>query len=241
MEQITLADGQVWFDAALLTEAELDNAFEPTFWQHADKVIGSAKGRGTTWFVQGERVPMALRHYRRGGLFGKIVEDQYWFNGWDKTRSYQELVVLQHLRQSGVNVPRPVAAKASKVGGLFYRADILIEQVSGARDLVALLVKTQVEQSVWQAIGAEIGKMHRAGVCHTDLNAHNILLDGDNRVWLIDFDKCMQRAGADWQQGNLDRLLRSFVKERNKVGIDFDEASHWNWLLEGYRDTLNAG
>ncbi|PML79737.1 3-deoxy-D-manno-octulosonic acid kinase [Enterovibrio norvegicus] len=234
MQQINLADGLVWFDNTLLSEADIGSVFEPEYWSKLNKVIGSAKGRGTTWFVQGEQVPMALRHYRRGGLFGKLVKDQYLFIGWERTRCYEEFMLLKHLRQCGVNVPRPLGAKANKVGTLFYRADILIELVSGARDLVALLKNSKVEHNVWYAIGEEIAKMHRAGVCHTDLNAHNILLDGDNQVWLIDFDKCEKREGKNWQQGNLNRLLRSFQKEKNKAGITFNEESHWRWLTEGY-------
>ena len=45
-------------------------------------------------------------HYRRGGLFGKLVRDCYWFSGWDNTRSQQEFALLQHLRSAGVNVPQ---------------------------------------------------------------------------------------------------------------------------------------
>ncbi len=39
----------------------------------------------------------------------------------------------------------------------------------------------------------EVRKMHDAGVNHTDLNIHNILLDTTKRV-IIDFDKCGHQA-----------------------------------------------
>ncbi|WP_438882302.1 lipopolysaccharide kinase InaA family protein, partial [Bacillus cereus group sp. Bc256] len=81
---------------------------------------------------------MALRHYYRGGLFGKLVKDQYWFTGWETTRCGAELTLLAYLRAKKLPVPRPVAARAVK-SGRTYRADILVEKVRGARDLVAIL------------------------------------------------------------------------------------------------------
>ena len=135
MQHLTLPQSQVWFDEQLLTE-DPRLCFEPDFWQQQNAVIGSAQGRGTTWFVRGEKADMALRHYRRGGLFGKLVADAYWFTGWQHTRSYQEFMLLQKLAQGGVNVPRPVAARAIK-SGLTYQADILVEKVADAQDLVA--------------------------------------------------------------------------------------------------------
>ena len=232
MQHLTLPQSQVWFDEQLLTE-DPRLCFEPDFWQQQNAVIGSAQGRGTTWFVRGEKADMALRHYRRGGLFGKLVADAYWFTGWQHTRSYQEFMLLQKLAQGGVNVPRPVAARAIK-SGLTYQADILVEKVADAQDLVGLLIKQALPESVWQQIGQIVAKMHQLQVNHTDLNAHNILLDNQGQVWLIDFDKCYQQKGNDWQLGNLDRLLRSFNKEVGKRQIQFNEAN-WQTLMAGYQ------
>lgn len=232
MQQLMLPQGQVWFDADLLKEDPM-LCFEPDFWQQQNAVIGSAQGRGTTWFVRGDKADMALRHYRRGGLFGKLVADAYWFSGWQQTRCYQELMLLQKLAQGGVSVPRPVAARAIK-SGLTYHADILVEKVPNAQDLVGLLTKQGLPESVWQQIGQTVAKMHQLQVNHTDLNAHNILLDEQGQVWLIDFDKCYEQKGKDWQQGNLERLLRSFNKEVGKRQIQFNE-SDWRALMAGYQ------
>ena len=76
--------------------------------------------------------------------------------------------------------------------------------------------------------------MHDAGVNHTDLNIHNILLDTSQNVWIIDFDKCGHQAGDDWKEGNLNRLKRSFLKEVNKRQIQWQEPD-WEPLLQGYQ------
>lgn len=218
------AQQKVWFDDALLHE-DPSQCCNPEFWQQNGKVLGSATGRGTTWFVQLQQTQGALRHYRRGGLFGKLVADSYWFAGWEKTRSYQEFMLLNHLRDAGVNVPRPIAARVQK-HGLLYKADLLSEKVPNARDLVSILQESPISDELYRKIGREIRKMHDAQVNHTDLNIHNILIDDQEKVWIIDFDKCYVQIGDSWKQGNLKRLKRSFEKEVCKRGI--------NWSLEAF-------
>ncbi|WEM42431.1 3-deoxy-D-manno-octulosonic acid kinase [Photobacterium sp. DA100] len=232
MQEIASRNQRIWFAPELLAE-DPQQCFDPAFWQQHNLVIGSAQGRGTTWFVKGTHLEMALRHYRRGGLFGKLVEDAYWFAGWEKTRSAEEFRLLDKLARGGVRVPRPVAARAIK-HGLTYRADLLVEKVPEAKDLVAVLEKDALPEQSWRAIGAMVRKMHELQVCHTDLNSHNILLDSKGQVWLIDFDKCFEKGGQGWKEDNLSRLHRSFVKEQGKRGIHF-EPQCWQWLLDGYQ------
>lgn len=231
MQEILSGNQRIWFDPELLPE-QPEACFDPDYWQQAGRVIGSAQGRGTTWFVRGEKLDMALRHYRRGGLFGKLVEDSYWFSGWHKTRCAEEIALLDKLVRGGVRVPRPVAARARR-NGLLYQADILVEKIADARDLVGILQQEELPEAIWQAVGAMVRRMHDLQVCHTDLNSHNILLDSRQQVWLIDFDKCYVQVGESWKVNNLSRLQRSFIKEQGKRGIRFTE-SCWQALLEGY-------
>ncbi|KFI09613.1 3-deoxy-D-manno-octulosonic acid kinase [Vibrio coralliilyticus] len=219
MKTVQLDNQTIWYDETLLKE-DPQQVFDAEFWQNAGKVIGSAQGRGTTWFVQTETIEAALRHYRRGGLFGKLVEDSYLFSSWERTRSYQEFQLLNSLIEAGVNVPRPIAARAVK-SGVTYKADLLSEKIPNARDLVSILMEKPLPAEMYQKIGYEIRKMHDAQVNHTDLNIHNILIDEHDKVWIIDFDKCFQQSGNGWKQSNLDRLKRSFEKEVGKCGI------HW--------------
>lgn len=213
----------IWFDSDIIDASDAA-IFDANYWQANNKVVGSAKGRGTTWFVQLDSMQGALRHYRRGGLFGKLVEDNYWFSGWDKTRSAAEFSLLLSLREAGVNVPKPIAARAVK-SGLTYQADLLSERIPQARDLVSILQEKPLPAEIYQRIGLEIRKMHDAGVNHTDLNTHNILLDQQDKVWIIDFDKCQKQEGDSWKQDNWVRLKRSFIKEKAKVGIHWDESN----------------
>ncbi|MHA2877333.1 3-deoxy-D-manno-octulosonic acid kinase [Vibrio campbellii] len=221
----------IWFDDEIISDPTLP-LFDAGYWQEQGKILGSASGRGTTWFVQLDSMQAALRHYRRGGLFGKLVKDQYWFSGWEQTRSAQELNLLQILIDAGVNVPRPIAAQAVKTG-LTYQADLLSERIPNARDLVSILQEKPLTEVMYQKVGQEIAKMHRANVNHTDLNIHNILIDDQDKVWIIDFDKCCQQSDGDWKQSNLDRLKRSFLKELKKRKIHWREGD-FKFLRGGY-------
>ena len=223
---------RVWYDESLVSEPE-KALFDIEYWQSQNAVVGSATGRGTTWFVQLDTMQAALRHYRRGGLFGKLVKDHYWFSGWDKTRSAEEFQLLLTLTEAGVNVPKPIAARAVKTG-LTYQADLLSERIPNAKDLVSILQEQALPAEMYRKVGQEIAKMHGAGVNHTDLNIHNILIDTHEKVWIIDFDKCCQQAGSEWQRTNLDRLLRSFRKEQRKRSIHWQE-DEFNHLLAGYK------
>ncbi|MGL6315369.1 3-deoxy-D-manno-octulosonic acid kinase [Vibrio sp. WXL103] len=218
MQTRKFGDQVVWFDPLLIDEVHIKRAFDIDYWQAQDQVIGSASGRGTTWFIELDTIQVALRHYRRGGLFGKLVKDSYWYHGEAKTRSRQEFELLKVLKAACVNVPRPVAARVVK-SGLTYKADLLSEKIANAQDLVSVLGKQSLSKAVYHKIAVEIEKMHAAQVNHTDLNIHNILIDEDEKVWIIDFDKCHQQNGDDWKQANWQRLKRSFEKEIRKQSI----------------------
>ena len=233
IKKIHSSNAVIWFDDQLL-EHPPELVFDIQYWKNRESVIGSATGRGTTWFVDTGALSAALRHYRRGGLFGKLVQDSYWFSGWDKTRSYMEMQLLTDLIEAGVNVPKPIAARAAKAG-FTYRADLLSEKIADATDLVDILTTHSISEELYREIGHQIAKMHHIGVNHTDLNIHNILIDKRDRIWIIDFDKCGYGKGSAWQQSNLERLKRSFFKELNKRQIHWQE-EEFDALLAGYND-----
>lgn len=214
--------------------AEMDDAeFLPSSWQARGGLLGGAPGRGTTVFIQDGRGELALRHYRRGGLIGRLVHDCYLWLGLSRSRPWREYALLASLYGMGLPVPRPVAARCER-HGLCYRADLITERLSG-RTLAAALQDAPLAGDSWQAVGACIRRFHRAGVYHADLNARNILLADDGRVVLLDFDQGrFRRTGKGWQRKNLMRLRRSLDKFRHQQpGFAFDEDC-WKMLINGY-------
>lgn len=178
-----------------------------------------------------------LRHYYRGGLFGKLIHDSYWYSGLENTRAYRELDLLQQLRALGLHAPIPTAARITR-SGLFYRADIIIEKIPGATDAFHQLLEAPLSESVWQSIGRCIRSFHNHRVYHSDLNIHNIMIDDKGAIWLIDFDKGEIREpgkNEDWKAANLARLKRSLLKEQVKHPQFHWQEDQWQWLLQGYQ------
>lgn len=212
--------------------------FDPDWWHAQHAVTGQSAGRGITWFVrQGEKEGV-LRHYYRGGLLGKWLHDRYVFTGLQRSRAIAELRLLMTMQAQGLPVPTPWAARIQR-HGLFYRTDILLERIPQTQDLVNTLRTRPLAASEWQTIGRTLRQLHQANVDHTDLNSHNLLLDTDGKVWVIDFDKSRQRADGVWKQANLQRLLRSLRKElRLNPALHWQE-SDWQALLAGYGNTAS--
>ncbi|WP_301098891.1 3-deoxy-D-manno-octulosonic acid kinase [Otariodibacter sp.] len=203
----------------------------------SDRLLGSSTGRGITWFLDTKSelsINSVLRHYYRGGLFGKLIKDSYLFNGIKNTRAYQEFKLLEKLTQWNIPAPYPLALKIHRFL-CFYQADILLGRIDNTQDLSQFLQASALTDGQYHAIGQLIRQLHNHQVHHSDLNIHNILIGkNDGKFWLIDFDKCKIQSGEDWKQANLSRLKRSFYKEKERLNIHFSE-KNWEALLAGYK------
>ncbi|WP_448212512.1 3-deoxy-D-manno-octulosonic acid kinase [Colwellia sp. MEBiC06753] len=224
-----------------LINAEIASDFDPNmfsadFWQQRNAVTGTATGRGTTYFVQFNNRHWVLRHYYRGGLIGKIIHDSYWFSGLKNTRAIEEYLLLAYLNQQQLPAPKPIACQIIK-SGMHYRADLISARIEHAEDLSTLLTKQTLSETLWGKIGETIAKFHQHQVYHHDLNIHNILIDNNQKIWLIDFDQGAIKSGEGWKQSNIERLHRSFVKEKNKNAQLNWQQAQWQYLLNGYQST----
>lgn len=221
--------GEIWSDATCGDLA--GNAFVPH--DHAVAVAtGSGRGQAVQFELQGR--PVLLRHYRRGGLMARFSEDTYRGRTAAHSRAMEEFALLRLMRSWGLPVPRPVAARFEPAGAGRYRADIVVEIIPGTRNLVQRLQEAALEGAAWAAVGQAVRRMHDRQVCHTDLNAHNLLLDRGGNAWIVDFDKCSVRPGEAWKAQNLDRLQRSLRKERSRCEQFFWSDDDWPLLLAGY-------
>lgn len=224
--------GAVLCNAAAGVEA-VPAWFEPRYWITRDAVLGSSPGRGATLqFAEAGR-QFVLRHYRRGGAVGRVVADRFLWAGEARTRPVRELQLNLRLHAAGLPVPLPVAARYERDGAA-YRADFITELLPDTRSLAARLADGDLGLPTWAAIGRCIRRFHDYGLCHADLNAHNVLLRGEEEVFLVDFDRCSRRAPGLWTDANLARLRRSLDKlEDARPQRRFDDAQ-WQCLLAAY-------
>lgn len=229
----------ILFDADELPDIEFV-VFEPDVLAQRGLLHGSAEGRGTTYFAQINKRDCVLRHYRRGGMVARLLGDRYWRGSLMASRAWREWYLLAELSERGLPVPRPLAARVV-MRGLFYSADLLTLRVPEAQTLSQRLTGVTLSETDWYAIGACIRRFHDLGVWHADLNAHNILLDAQAGVWLIDFDRGELRVPArDWQQANLMRLRRSLDKLSVMHEIFHFHDRDWQALISAWESTHNA-
>jgi 3-deoxy-D-manno-octulosonic acid kinase len=237
IQQKTINSQVMLFDVEHFSDPT-PNIFTGQYWHAQNAVTGEAKGRGITYFFQHEENEYVLRHYRRGGLIGKVLSDQYLYTGLEQTRAWQEFKLLQHMQSLELNCPTPIAAMLSK-SGLYYQADLISKKIPDANDLHHILLDTNVSVEVCQKIGQTIAQFHNHQIYHHDLNIHNIMLDAHQKVWLIDFDKCKIKQGESWKKLNVARLKRSFEKETRLNNIHW-QTSNWLTLLSAYQDSLST-
>ena len=226
--------GRMLYDTLRTSNFSTD-FFEPEYWRKHDSIEGTARGRGTTWFIRAGDASYVLRHYRRGGLMAKVSKDRYWWGGEGETRSFSEWYLTYHLHRAGLPVPTPIAARYQR-RGLFYRADLITQRIENSEPLSARLLQGPLSFTQWIAIGRCLRRFHDAGVFHADLNAHNILLTPE-QVYLIDFDRGELRKRGWWADTTLVRLYRSLEKVTLLAAPESFTDEDWHSLLAGYRES----
>jgi len=234
---VKINDRWVIYDPELMPQPEADFFCCETL-DKKGLISGRADGRGETCFYRQGKKQWALRHYVRGGLVGKVLHDQYLGLSLNKTRAWQEWHLLKEMQAMDLPVPKPIAASVIK-SGVFYRADLITEYLDNTKTLCDFLENSQISDNQWGAIGSLVKRFHNASVFHSDLNARNILIDDQQEVYLIDFDKCAFKKGDGWKKQNLERLKRSLLKFKSKNNnFNFSE-SNWTVFMKGYNSLSN--
>jgi 3-deoxy-D-manno-octulosonic acid kinase len=235
--RIATATGAMLSDPACLGNLPRDAAesmFDPEYWRARGELAAVTGGRGSAWFVASGARQWVLRHYRRGGLIARFAKDRYVWAGEANVRAFAEWRLLELLKRRGLPVPKPVAARYQR-SGCWYRCDLMMQRILDAEPLSALLHHGGMSEALWRAAGAAVAELHRAGVDHADLNAHNILLDAAGSVSVIDFDRARLRTRGAWTSRNLRRLRRSLEKISRGSDSGGFSASTWDGFMAGYR------
>jgi 3-deoxy-D-manno-octulosonic acid kinase len=217
-----------------LSKDAQESLFDPEVWRARGELVAVTGGRGAAWFIAAGATQWVLRHFRRGGFIARFLQDDYVWAGENRVRAFVEWRLLELLSERGLPVPKPVAARYRRAG-LLYRCDLITQRIMAAEPLSAVLARRALPESLWHLIGATVARLHRAGVDHADLNAHNLLLDAHGRISVIDFDRGRVRAPGEWRSRNLQRLRRSLLKiSRGLPAGRFSDAV-WSAVLAGYR------
>jgi 3-deoxy-D-manno-octulosonic acid kinase len=231
--QVIKTNGSVIvYDDSLVSQMTED-LFQLENWANPEIVPGYSGGRGTTLFVSHEGQDWALRHYHRGGVVGRFLRDQFIWLGETRTRPFLEWDLLAKIQQDDLPAPAPVAARYVRTGP-WYTADLITLRLPGVIPFSNRLQQGPVSAEVWQKVGRCIGQFHVAGYFHADLSTHNLQIDADDNVFLLDFDRGAKLPDGSWRERNLARLLRSCHKITEDGSISFSTAD-WDELMQGYK------
>jgi 3-deoxy-D-manno-octulosonic acid kinase len=233
VRQIPFRGGAMLYDTSRAGNAAA-SWFDAGWWSRRGEVRASAEGRGAAVFIDADGRRLVLRHYRRGGWIAKLSRDRYLWRSADLTRSFIEWHLLYMMHRAGLPVPKPIAACYRRTGRYGYSADLLTEQIPDVSSLATRLAAGALPLSGWIAIGRCLRRFHRDGVCHADLNAHNVLLNDAQQVWLVDFDRGRLRRPGLWCDSNLTRLRRSIEKISAQLPPERFSEADWASLLSGY-------
>jgi 3-deoxy-D-manno-octulosonic acid kinase len=182
-----------------------------------------------------------VRHYYRGGALARHLGDRYLAVGLP--RPVQEARAVAEARDRGIPTPSVVAG-AAYPAGIFYRADLVTEEIPAAADLAHVLFSgadsAMGAEDALTAAGGLVRRLEIAGVLHPDMNAKNIVLqpvEGGARAHLVDMDRCCPRlrgvpAPAYPMRRRLERSLRKF---ETRTGTVLPESA-WSALRRGFQD-----
>src|SRR5262245_2913803 len=210
LERLEIDRGAILFDPTCAA-GPADLLFDPAHWHAQGALTEQAGGRGSIQFIDAEDQSWVLRRYLRGGMAARFARDRYLWTGEPRTRSFREIRLLAALRERGLPVPAPIAARYRR-RRFRYSAELITERLPGAHSLSEMIAAGRMDDARWAAIGRCLRHFHDAGVQHADLNAHNIMLGENREVWVLDFDRGRLRHPGSWSGRVLDRLARSLAK-----------------------------
>jgi 3-deoxy-D-manno-octulosonic acid kinase len=222
--------------AAERAEPPIVGWFDAGEWRRAGAVAIETSGRGEVLIVAQGAETWVLRHYRRGGLVARFIDDHYFWFGPDRARAFREWRLLRKLRAAGLPVPDPVAAHVYRTG-VIYTADIVTSYLPDTRKLSWFIAQGRVPFECWRQIGGMIRAVHDHGVDHPDLTAHNVLLDEAGKSFLVDFDNAREKAPGKWRRLGIERFNRSLRKVALETGTEFDSAA-WAEVEAGYGERV---
>lgn len=137
--------------------------------------------------------PVVVKHYRRGGWLRRLISRHYL--RWGAARSEREYVLLQQVREVGVNAP-DVIAHASR-GLLFYQAWLVTREISDTVTLADLsCTDLPRAEAALDLMMRQLYLLIEAAIFHVDLHPGNVLVDPNGKVYLIDFDKAQSWEGS---------------------------------------------
>ena len=197
-------------------------------WARLSRIFGrtptlsasALEGRRAVSFHEIEGLgPVAVKYYNRGGLIRYIVASRYLNVGKPRCRSEYE--TLQKADRLGISVPAPLVYAWQ--GRLIYRAWLVTREIPQALTLARLSLEDETRaRLVMKSAIDQVSRLIANKVLHVDLHPGNIIVDQNDSVFLVDFDKgrLCDKSGKKLKTYYLARWQRAVIKHRLPLVLD---------------------
>ena len=159
-----------------------------------DEVPPGLEGRNPVSSMELEDIgPVVIKHYRRGGLVRHLMKRRYLT--WRKPRCQREYDLLYSVRDIGIHAPEPVAFAYR--GRLFYLAWLITRQIEHPQSLARISLKDEKRaRQLMKSVIALCLLLIDHHIRHVDLHPGNVVVDLQDRVFFLDFDRGYIDAGS---------------------------------------------
>ena len=193
-----------------------------------DTVNSALGGRTSITVARLEGIgSVVIKYYRRGGAIRYLIKQRYLKLG--KTRCQIEYELLQKVRSLGINAPEPIAFAYR--GRFFYQCWLVTREIKHHQTL-AQISRSNEEQArmVMKEVVKQISMLIKNKILHADLHPGNVIVDNQNQVYLLDFDKGGVFPGD--KNALINRYLRRWNRAIQKHGLPemLSEINNFNYL-----------
>lgn len=188
-----------------------------------------SSGRGTSKLIDYKGQKYILKKEARGGLFSLILPD-YFFS---LSPFYKEIEINNIMEQKGLTIP--IVLRFGKRHNILWEIFTLTKFIDDCVSLKQITLDEAFDEKRVVSAGSVIAKMHKIGLYHSDLNIGNIIFS-EKGTFIIDFKNSYFYSAPlnkTLARKNLIRLFQSYIKERTKVGRQFNE-EFFKFFIEGY-------
>lgn len=169
---------------------------------------------------------IVLKEYYRGGFIGKF--NRYYFLKSTKSRPQIEYDFLVEANSLGLNVPKPLGYIIKH--NLIYRGWLVTEMLNSKWNLANLSMSDEERTRLLvHSVVDQILKLIENKIFHVDLHPGNVLVDEDNTIFLIDFDKARYFSGTKnklrdlylhrWRRAVIKHNLPEYLSEYICAGL----------------------
>lgn len=156
---------------------------------------------------------VVVKQYTRGGLFRYLVAERYF--RWGPTRPEAEFAILTGVRSIGGMAPEPLAWIDR--GSPFYRAWLVTREIEHHATLAEISRSDEDRtRQLLDSVVRQIEILIEQRIFHVDLHPGNVVIDRDNTVFILDFDRARRFIGTRnaLRDRYLHRWRRAVIKHR---------------------------